>query len=296
MRSEDEMIAQILDVANKNERVRAVLLTGSRADPLSEKDILQDFDVIYIVDQIATVIKDQRWIDIFGDRLILQLPDEMTVGKKDDHVFHYLMLFKDHTRIDLTLFPLEKLNTEFIKENFTTVLLDKDDLFRQPGAAKQIDFAVTRPTEKEFQDCCNEFWWVSAYVAKGLYRDEIIYAKHMMEIPVRNMFFKILEWYVGTETGFTASPGIGGRHMKRYLSPELYDQVLATYPDSNKANIWMSLFLMTALFDDLARKIAASLKFQYNIEESKNVTEYLLWVRALATQKEKVASSDLAQS
>jgi len=129
MRSEDEMIAQLLDVANKNERVRAVLLTGSRANPLSAKDILQDFDVIYIVEQIATFIKDKRWIDIFGDRLILQLPDEMTVGKKDDHAFHYLMLFKDHTRIDLTLFPLEKLNTEFIKEDFTTVLLDKDDLF-----------------------------------------------------------------------------------------------------------------------------------------------------------------------
>jgi len=118
----------------------------------------------------------------------------------------------------------------------------------------------------------------------------------MMEIPVRNMFLKIIEWYVGTESGFTASPGIGGRHLKRYVSAELYDKVLATYPDGNSENIWTSLFLMTALFDDLARKIAASMNFPYNIEESKNMTEYLLWVHALPTQKEKVARSELAQS
>ena len=295
MRSEDEMIAQILDVANKNEKVRAVLLTGSRANPLAAKDILQDFDVIYIVEQIASFKNDKRWIDIFGDRIILQLPDEMTVGKKDDHAFHYLMLFKDHTRIDLTLFPLEKFDTEFTREGFATVLLDKDDLFKRPGATKYIDFAVARPTEKEFLDCCNEFWWVSPYVAKGLYRDEITYAKHMMEIPLRNMFLKIIEWHIGSVTGFTASPGIGGRHLRRYVAPGLYDKILATYPNGDSDNIWASLFLMTNVFDDLARKIAASMKFQYNVEESKNVTEYLSWIHNLTTQKEKAGRSDRGQ-
>jgi aminoglycoside 6-adenylyltransferase len=296
MRSEEEIIAQIVDIAARDDKVRAVLITGSRANTQSPKDLLQDFDVIYIVQQIETFIKDKRWIDVFGERFILQLPDEMSVGKKDDHSFHYLMLFKDHTRIDLTLFPLEKLSTEFKTEIFTNVLLDKDNLFEELRATKHIDYAVGPPTQKEFQDCCNEFWWVSTYVAKGLYRGEITYAKHMMEIPVRNMFLKIIDWHVASKTAYTVSLGIGGRYMKGYLSNALYNKILATYPDSKADNIWKSLFLMTDLFHDLATEIAASMAFQYNIDESSNAREHLTWVHTLARDKNKAGITDLAQS
>jgi aminoglycoside 6-adenylyltransferase len=48
MRSEKELISQILGLANTNDLIRAVLLTGSRADPKIVKDSFQDFDVTYV--------------------------------------------------------------------------------------------------------------------------------------------------------------------------------------------------------------------------------------------------------
>ncbi len=85
MRNEEEVIAQILHIANTDARIRAVLLTGSRANPNAKKDFFQDFDIIYIVTQLETFVKDKHWIDVFGERLILQLPEEMTIGEKDNH-------------------------------------------------------------------------------------------------------------------------------------------------------------------------------------------------------------------
>lgn len=278
MRSEEEVIAQILNVANTNDKIRAVLLTGSRADPNAIKDIFQDFDIVYIVTELETFIKDKYWIDIFGERLIVQLPEEMTIGDKSNYSFHYLMLFKDRNRIDLTLFPIEKMKTEFKRDSLTTLLLDKDGLFEKFPLPGDIDYLIKRPVEKDFADCCNEFWWVSTYVGKGLWRNEITYAKETMEIPVRTMFLKIIEWYIGMATDFTVSFGKGGRNMKRHLDPNLYNKVLLTYPDSNIENNWNALFLMMQLFDELANKIAESMNFSYDQTEANNVTEYLKWI------------------
>jgi aminoglycoside 6-adenylyltransferase len=285
MRSEEEVIALILQVANQDDRIRSVLLTGSKANPAAIKDIFQDFDIIYIVTQLESFVKNKYWIDVFGERLILQLPEEMTIGDKDNTSFHYLMLFKDGNRIDLTLFPLDKLRTEFKRDSLTTLLLDKDNLFETLPPPSDTDYLIKLPMEKEFMDCCNEFWWVSTYVGKGLWRKQIPYAKEMMEIPLRTMFLKIIEWYIGTNTDFTVSFGKGGRNMTRYISSDLYNRILSTYADSNVDNIWNSLFLMADLFDDLANKIAKSMSFNYKATEAKNVTEYLKSIYAASIEK-----------
>ena len=280
MRNEEEVITQILNVAKKDDRIRAVLLNGSRANPKAKKDKFQDFDIVYIVNEIDSFLSDHSWIDVLGERLIIQMPNEMNLGEADDGhdnnpSFAYLMLFEDGNRIDLTLFPADKSETALKQDSLTISLLDKDGLFNNLPPSNDKDYLIKRPAEKEFTDCCNEFWWVSAYVAKGLWRDEITYSKDMLEKPVRAMFLKIIEWNIGIETNFTVSFGKCGKNIKEYVSPELYDKILSTYPDANKNNIWNSLFLMTEIFSDLAKKIATGLNFNCNSHEEQNVMRYL---------------------
>ena len=212
------------------------------------------------------------------------MPEEMVFGDKDGN-HSFLMLFKDGNRIDLTIFPLDKLETEFERDSLSILLLDKDNLFEGLPASSDKDYLIKHPVEKEFTDCCNEFWWVSTNVAKGLWRNEITYAKDMLEIPVRTMFMKIIEWHIGIKTDFTVSFGKSGRNMKDYISPDLYDKILSTYPDGNLNNIWNSLFIMTGIFSELANKIAQTMNFNYNIDEEYNVTQYLKSVHSMTTEK-----------
>ncbi len=74
MRSEGEITNLILNVAESNDRIRAVLLNGSRANPKAKKDNFQDYDIVYIVREINSFVSDHSWIDVFGDRIILQMP------------------------------------------------------------------------------------------------------------------------------------------------------------------------------------------------------------------------------
>jgi aminoglycoside 6-adenylyltransferase len=276
MRTEKEIFDLVIDIANNDGRIRAVILNGSRANPNAKKDILCDFDIVYIVAEMGSFLNDHSWINVFGERLIMQMPKTMCLSEKnDDPSFQYLMLFKDGNRIDLTLFPASHLHVDFKKDSLSVLLLDKDKTFDKFPDPTEKDYFIIPPTEKEFDDCCNEFWWVSTNVAKGLWRNEITYAKEMMEIPLRNMFMKMIEWYIGLQTNFSASFGKAGKNMQKHLYKDLYKKILSTYPDAETKNIWKSLFEMTSFFSEFANEIANTLGYDYDEAEEKNVVEYL---------------------
>lgn len=94
MRTDTEMMNLILQIADTLE-VEAIALSGSRTNPQATKDEFQDYDVVYIVDDLEELISDLSWLDQFGNRLIEQ-------HNRLGHRRLYLMLFEDGNRIDLT--------------------------------------------------------------------------------------------------------------------------------------------------------------------------------------------------
>jgi len=278
MRSAEEIKRLINDVAKTDDRIRAVLLNGSRANNKIPSDKYQDFDIVYVTDDFESLIADREWTNKFGEKLIWQLPDEMVVGQKEPEKanrFSLLMLFTDGNRIDLTLLSKKEINANCKADSPTIVWLDKDNMFPNITLSSDFDYLVKQPTEKEFLDTCNEFWWVCTYVAKGLVRNEIIYSKEMLETIVRPMFMNVISWHIGVEMNFSVSIGKAGKFMSNFLSPELYQQILQTYSDQVVENNWRALFLMMDIFGQLARAVSAKMKFRYVIGEEENVTAYL---------------------
>lgn len=279
MRSKTEIKNLIVDFAKQDNRVRAVLLTGSRANQNINTDQFQDFDIVFIVDNLDSFTTDHSWINIFGEKIIFQMPDEMIVGCEDGRnnkgSFTYLMLFKDKNRIDLTLTPTQKIKSNFTPDSLTILWLDKDNLFTGLPQPSDKDYHIQRPTEKEFLDTCNEFWWVSTYVAKGLLRNEIIYAKEMFETVVRPMFMRIIEWKVGIENDFGVSSGKAGRFLKTYLANDFYNKILLTYANFDTQENWRALLLMTEIFQQTSNFVAENLGFCINKIEEPNTSSYL---------------------
>jgi len=278
MRSPEEIKKLIIDFARSDERIRAVLLNGSRANSKISPDEYQDYDIVYVVDNIESFISDKGWTNVFGDKLIWQLPDEMVVGNEEPDgasQFSLLMIFTDANRIDLTLLSKTRIDINNKPDRLTIVWLDKDDMFSNIDLPNDSDHLVKQPTEKEFLDTCNEFWWVCTYVAKGLLRDELTYSKEMLETVVRPMFMNVVAWYIGVETDFSVSAGKAGRFMKGLLPAGLYDDILRTYSDHIIENNWKALFLMMDIFGKLSRCLSGKLKFKYVASEEENVIAYL---------------------
>lgn len=281
MRSEQEILELIVETARRNERIRAVILNGSRANPNLPRDIFQDFDVIYLVTEVGSFIDDHDWIDRFGERIILQMPEAMQEpAPENDGRFSYLMQFSDGNRIDLTLFPVARIK-ELKRDSLSLLLLDKDAVVEPFPTPSESDYMPAQPSAKAFADCCNEFWWVSTYVAKGLWREEVIYAKQMLDRPVRDQLMKMLTWLVGVRTDFQRNPGKLGKHFKRYLEPDQWAMLERTYSDASYENTWDALFVMCELFRLTANQVAEHFGFEYPVGDDERVSVHLQHVRSL---------------
>jgi len=283
MRTEQEMMGMILDFARQEGRIRAVTLEGSRTNLNVPRDHFQDYDITFLVTDMSFFVDDLNWIDHFGERIIMQKPEAMSMFPPDlGNYFSYLMLFTDGNRIDLTLVPLEEKESYRESDKLLQVLLDKDNCLDLPPAT-DVDYWVKRPSAEFFADCCNEFWWVSTYVAKGLWRKEILYAMDHLQLYVRPMLMKMLEWHVGIQTHFSLSIGKNGKYLEKYLSRERWELLMTTYPKADYEEVWISLFAMGELFRMTASEVANQLGYDYPIEEDDQVTAYLHKVRTLPT-------------
>jgi len=281
MRSEQEMLELILSTAQYDERIRAVVMAGSRANPDARRDMFQDFDIAYFVTDVASFTDDHTWINRFGELMILQMPETMgNPPPASDGRFAYLMQFADGNRIDLTLFPVARVN-EFRRESLSLLLLDKDELFETFPSPNENDFLPRPPDARAFSDCCNEFWWVCTYVAKGLWREEIVYAKYMLDRVVREQLMKMLAWYVGVKTQFLHGPGKCGKYLQHYLEPELWAMLEKTYSDADSENTWDAAFVMCDLFRLAANRVAEQFGFDYPRGDDERVTAHLRHIRSL---------------
>ena len=281
MRGEQEILELILDTARNDERIRAVIMNGSRTNPNAPRDIFQDFDILYLVAEVAPFTDDHTWIHGFGELMILQMPEAMQdPPPQNDGSFAYLMQFTDGNRIDLTLFPIANL-AALESDSLSLLLLDKDGLFEPFAPPSDRDYLPRPPTAQAFADCCNEFWWVCLGVAKGLWREEKPYAKHIFDRFAREQLMKMLTWYVGANTQFLCSPGKFGKYLRQFLDPELWDMLEKTYSDADDEHMWEALTTMCNLFRITAIRVAEHFAFAYPHSDDRNVSAHLQHVRLL---------------
>ena len=150
MRSEQEMLELIVDTAKGDERIRAVIMNGSRANSNAPRDIFQDFDIVYLATDVTPFKHNFEWIKRFGEIMIMQLPEEMQdpPGRNDGSCV-YLMQFTDGNRIDLGIYPAAKLD-DIGRDSLSVLLLDKDGIIEPFGRASENDYLPKPPTAKAF--------------------------------------------------------------------------------------------------------------------------------------------------
>lgn len=281
MRNEEVITDLIVDIAQRDERIRASLLSGSRADPNAPRDRFQDFDVVYVVTDVSSFRRDPTWIDPFGELMILQTPEDMLSPPPSGGGYYvYLMQLMDGNRIDLTLYPLAQLGS-FKPDSSSVLLLDKDGMIGPLPPPSDRDYLPKPPSAKLYADCCNEFWWVIIYVAKGLWRKEIVYAKTALDGFVRPQLMQMLEWYIGMKTEFSQNPGKFGKHFRRYLEPDVWALLERTYADARYERSWEALFAATDLFRHAAVRVAEPFGFEYPFGEDEKISAYLREVQRL---------------
>ena len=264
MRDETEMLDLILQTA-KTIQVEAVAMSGSRTDTKAPKDEFQDYDVVYIVDDLDNLTSNLSWLEQFVKRLI-----EQHVLLDQRHL--YLMLFEDGNRIDLTLCPKEHIKEWVDSEAEFIVLEDKKGLFESYSPSPKR-FWITPATETDFEKVCNEFWWVSSYVVKGICRHQVIYATDHLYGICQQELLKVLAWQVASDKG-TVDVGKNYKYLFHYLPAEKENEFSNLLDFSSVERLTQSLFATMELFHKEVQSFAQKMGFDYDKEVAERMVEY----------------------
>jgi len=265
LRTEREMMDLFIEFAKQDDRIRLVTLEGSRTNKNIIPDTYQDYDISYFVTNLDSFKADDQWLDVFGARLMMQKPEDMELFPPElGNWFSYLILFEDGNKLDLTLIPMNEVEAYFAdSDGLVEVLLDKDTLVPDGVVPDDRQYWIKKPSAREFDDCCNEFWMVSTYVVKGLARKEILFAiDHLHEVARPNLL-RMMAWHIGTEHGYTFSVGKNYKFIDRYLIEEDWDLLLSTYAESSYPSMWQSLFTCCELFRKYSKAVAEHHGYPY---------------------------------
>ena len=263
-RSEAQMLRLISQTA-KTLQVEAVAMSGSRTDTKAPKDEFQDYDVVYVVDDLDNLTSDLSWLDQFGKRLIEQYN---VLG----HRRLYLMLFEDGNRIDLTLCPKDHIQEWVDSEAGFTVLEDEKGLF-EPYSPSLGRYWTNPASQTDFEKACNEFWWVSAYVVKGICRKQAIYATDHLYGICHQELLKVLAWQIASDRG-KVDIGKNYKYLFKYLPAEKEKEFSNLLDFSSSDKITQSLFATMELFHQEAQFLAQKMGFDYDMEVAEKMMRY----------------------
>lgn len=265
MRTEQEMMNLFVDYAAQEDRIRLATLEGSRTNPNIPRDSFQDFDISYFVTDMDSFKEHDHWLNGFGSRIMMQKPEDMELFPSElGNWFSYIIIFEDGNKLDLTLIPVGEVEDYFAQsDGLVEVLLDKDSLVKNEVVASDCRYWIQKPSAREFDDCCNEFWMTSTYVMKGLARKEILFAiDHLNEI-VRPNLLRMMSWRIGSEQGYDFSLGKNYKFMDRHLPQEEWEALLSTYAQNGFQNMRQSLFACNDLFRKHSKAVAERLGYPY---------------------------------
>ncbi len=287
MKVREEKLEQIIHWAENNPDIRAVLLTSSLVNPYAPVDDFSDLDVELVFENRTSYESGNEWIRLFGEPISMIEEDESVFDGK--HAMK-MVLYKDHVKVDFKLYQVAEFIEEIKEENLPEdwdvgyrVLIDKDNLTEKLKEPTYQSVMIQKPSEKEFKQLMNDFWWDTTYVAKCLKRGDIFYAKFMSENILRTDYLvPLIEWYIaGDHDWNTITTNKHGRLFKKYLSADLWNKVEKTFSGSDIEENWKALFEWADLVHELGTSLAEKLHFIYPVKLEEDIRNYLMEVQTM---------------
>jgi len=281
--STQDILHWLIQWGEDHDAVRAMLLTSSKANPNASVDIFSDYDVVLVVPDIHPFYEDRTWLLDFGEVLVVYWDPIYPMPGYGIEQFANVIQYADGLKIDFTLWPVELFRqiaqAPVLPADLDigyTVLLDKDHLTDGMRAPTHTAYIPTPPTNETYQKVVEDFFSDAPYVAKCLWRDELLPAKWCLDYDMKHLFLRpMLEWRMEIDHRWSVPAGNLGKGLKKRLPPEIWAQLEDTYAGAAIADNWEALYRTLTLFRRVAMDVADHLSYAYPLDLDQRVTAYV---------------------
>jgi len=282
---EREVLKRLHDWGEADPDIRAMILTSSRVRPDRPVDVLSDYDVVLALSDVEAFSADDRWMCALGTPMVCWGDQHELHGEA---TYFRGVVYADGVKIDYTLWPdtlLDRVSEAALPDELDvgySILLDKDGRTGRWLPPTYRAHIPARPTQAEYQAIVEEFWWGTTYAAKSLWRNELVFAKFVLDYDMKLVTFgRLLEWRIELDHDWSIKPGRYGRGLERLLPDDIWSAFAMTYVGLDIEENWEALFRLSALFRRVAAEVGEALGYSYPYHVDEAVSAYLDEVRHL---------------
>ncbi|EAJ6885352.1 adenylyltransferase, partial [Campylobacter jejuni] len=265
---------------------------GSRVNKKAKKDKYQDYDISFFLKsknlrKLLNLNKSKdikkaklpKFIKNFGEILFYQAPESFEFYKADlpKNWVSFLVIFKNGVRIDFKFIPLKSLKHYYKFEPLSKALIDKDQRFKK--TQNENVFCIKKPTEKDFDEICNEFYFTFTKLEKALLRKQFIMSNYLLN-SMRETLFDMLSFKVGLKFGFEIWLGKQNTDILNFLKQKEIKIILNSFNTTSLEQIEKTRKKLENLFHKNTKFVVKKNGFKL-FSYRKNVKKYCKILRKL---------------
>jgi len=271
------MINEVLQWAEKEKPVRAVILVGSRAQ--NKHDALSDYDLQLFCDNIDALTRNDAWLSKIG-KIWVCVHEKVRHHGKDFP--SRLVIFDKGVKIDFAFYPVEALKEIASAPSLVAeynrgykVLLDKDQLTTTMPAPNPKFRHEVKPNQQEFLTVVNEFWFEAYHVAVYLKRGDLWSAHFRLSGLHHQFLLKMIEWNELSKIDWKDSLPAFGKRMQLWVSPKTRDALHRSFAHFDEEVSWNALKNIMALFRHLSCETAQLIGYSYPRDVDDNISDFI---------------------
>jgi len=264
----EQLIGKIVAWGLKDDNLRAAGIVGSRARVDHPADDWADLDVLLVATDPAPYCAGSEWLHAIGSPWLTFVEPTADGSRNERRVLFESGLDADfipvYTGAVLAMaeygFPPEVADMLHKGLRF---LLDKDNL---ASKFERIDLTPplpVPPSEREFLNLVNDFWYHTVWTGKHLRRGELWWGKSACDDYLKQLLRLMLEWHARASRGEEAEVWAHGRFLEEWADRRALEFLPRVFAHYDAEDVWRALRETMELFHWVALETAEILGYSY---------------------------------
>lgn len=273
-----ELLKKIQNYVLTSDEISCLALIGSQSGSDNLADEFSDIDLLLVTSNRIKYFESSDWL-----REIEEMWVSFTESDSSANFWERRAIFKDGLDVDFIIIDESQLMEDIdsmpivkdICNKEVNVIIDKINATSKLHQLRTLPRVFTFPTDNEFNNLVNDFYFHFLWAYKKIMRGEYWIALRCINSYLQSRLLTMLEWHEHALHGVNYQTYYDGRFLEKWVDQGVLDRFKGTFSTYDQAAMESALKNLVVLFTEKAKDLCNQKNYFYPCEGVEKLTEWI---------------------